>query len=46
MSPDDPDRPEFDRRRRSRAVVTAVLLGAMVLLFYFISIAKMVVNAQ
>ncbi|MES2288982.1 MAG: hypothetical protein V4530_04530 [Pseudomonadota bacterium] len=45
MTPDDPNRPEFDRRRRSRAIVTALLLGAMVLLFYFISIAKMVVNA-
>jgi hypothetical protein len=45
VTPDDPNRPEFDRRRRSRAIVTAVLLGAMVLLFYFISIAKMVVNA-
>lgn len=44
MSPDDPDRPEFDRRRRSRAIVTAVLLGAMVLLFYFISIAKIALN--
>lgn len=45
MTPDDPDRPEFDRRRRSRAIVTAVLLGALVLLFYFISIAKIVGNA-
>jgi hypothetical protein len=45
VTPDDPNRPEFDRRRRSRAIVTALLLGAMVLLFYFISIAKMVVNA-
>ena len=44
MSPDDPNRPEFDRRRRSRAIVTAVLLGAMVLLFYFISIAKIALN--
>lgn len=44
MTPDDPDRPEFDRRRRSRAIVTAVLLGAMVLLFYFISIAKIALN--
>lgn len=45
MSPDDPNRPEFDRRRRSRAIVTAVLLGALVLLFYFISIAKIALNA-
>lgn len=44
MTPDDPNRPEFDRRRRSRAIVTAVLLGAMVLLFYFISIAKIALN--
>ena len=40
MRPDDPDRPEFDRRRRSRAIVTAVLLLAMVGLFYFITLAR------
>jgi|JI6StandDraft_1071083.scaffolds.fasta_scaffold345522_1 hypothetical protein len=32
---------EFHRRRNSRALVTAVLLGAFVLLIFFISIAKM-----
>jgi hypothetical protein len=36
MIPDD----EFTRRRKSRSVVTAVLLIAMVALFYFITIAK------
>jgi hypothetical protein len=44
MTPDDPQRAEFDRRRRSRALVTALLLGGMVALFYFIAIAKMLVN--
>ena len=36
MTPDD----EFTRRRKSRAVVTAVLLVGMVVLFYFITIAR------
>ncbi len=36
MIPDD----EFTRRRKSRSVVTAVLLVGMVILFYFITIAK------
>jgi len=40
MTPDDPDRAEFDRRRRSRALVTALILGGMAVLFYFITIAK------
>lgn len=43
MTPDDPNRAEFDRRRKSRALVTALILGGMVALFYFIAIAKMVV---
>ncbi len=34
------DRDEFDRRRRARSMVTAVLLVGMVLLFYFITIAR------
>jgi hypothetical protein len=33
---------EIRRRQRSRAIVTAVILFALVLLFYAISIAKMV----
>lgn len=32
---------EIRRKQKSRAVVMAVLLGAFVLLFYAISIAKM-----
>lgn len=31
------------KRQRSRAVVMALILGALVILFYAISIAKMVV---
>ncbi len=34
----DPD--EFNRRRRARSIVTALLLVGMVLLFYFITIAR------
>lgn len=40
MTPDDPIRREFDRRRRSRAIVTALLLAGMVIMFYFISLAR------
>ena len=36
MIPDD----EFNRRRKSRSIVTAVLLVGMVVLFYFITIAR------
>lgn len=36
MIPDD----EFKRRRKSRSIVTAVLLVGMVVLFYFITIAR------
>ena len=36
MIPDD----EFTRRRKSRSIVTAVLLVGMVVLFYFITIAR------
>ncbi|WP_268801354.1 hypothetical protein [Sphingomonas sp. Root710] len=32
---------EIRRRQKSRAVVTALVLGALVILFYAISIAKM-----
>ncbi|WP_276318204.1 hypothetical protein [Sphingomonas crocodyli] len=32
---------EIRRKQKSRAVVTAVILGALVILFYAISIAKM-----
>lgn len=40
MTPDDPQRGEFDRRRRARAIATALLLLAMVALFYFITLAR------
>jgi hypothetical protein len=36
MIPDD----EFTRRRKSRALVTALILGGFVILFYFMTIAK------
>jgi len=36
MQPDE----EFKRRRRSRSIVTAVLLVSMCLLFYFITLAR------
>ena len=32
---------EIRRRQKSRAVVTALILGALVILFYAISVAKM-----
>jgi len=32
---------EIRRRQKSRAIVTALILGAFVILFYAISIAKM-----
>ncbi|MFZ4747144.1 MAG: hypothetical protein ACOYLK_09660 [Sphingomonas sp.] len=40
MTPDDPNRAEFDRRRKSRALVTALILGGLVALFYFITLAR------
>ena len=39
MTPDLED--EYRRRQRARARVTAILLGAMVALFFAISIVKM-----
>lgn len=33
---------EIRRRQKSRAIVTALVLGGLVILFYAISIAKMV----
>lgn len=33
---------EVRRRQKSRAIVTALVLGALVVLFYAISIAKMI----
>ncbi len=40
MTPDDPQRREFDRRRRARSIVTALLLLGMVAMFYFITLAR------
>jgi hypothetical protein len=37
----DPDTDEIRRRQRSRALVMALILGALVILFYAIAIAKM-----
>jgi len=34
------DETEFRRRRKTRALVTALVLGALVVLFYLITIAK------
>jgi hypothetical protein len=39
MIPDEQD--AIRKRQRSRALVTALALGAFVILMYFISIAKM-----
>ncbi len=36
MTPDD----EFNRRRKTRSIITAILLIGMVLLFYFITLAR------
>jgi hypothetical protein len=41
VTPRDPLTEEIRRRQRSRAVVTALALGAFVILVYFITIAKM-----
>jgi hypothetical protein len=46
IPPDPPGRPPFDqdeirRRQRARSIVTALILFALVALFYAISIAKM-----
>jgi hypothetical protein len=39
--PDDPRTEAIRKRQRSRAIATAIALFALVALFYFISIAKM-----
>ena len=42
MTVPDPElQREIRRRQKSRALVTALILGALVILFYAISIAKM-----
>ena len=40
MSQGDPHIDEVRRRQRSRALVTALALGAFVVLIYFVTIAK------
>lgn len=42
MSLPPPGDEEIRRRQRSRSLVMALILGALVVLFYLISIAKMV----
>jgi len=37
----EPDQSEIRRRQKGRAAITALLLGAFVILVYAISIAKM-----
>ena len=41
MSAPDPLTEEVRRRQRSRAIVMGLLLGAFVILLYFITIARM-----
>ena len=41
MSAPDPLTDEVRRRQRSRAIVMGLLLGAFVILLYFITIARM-----
>lgn len=45
MNAPDPDDREVRRRQRSRAVAMAIVLGALVILFYAISIAKMAMGS-
>ena len=40
MSPNDPVTEEVRRRQRARAVAMALVLGALVILFYFITIVR------
>ena len=41
MTPDGPHLDEHRRRQRGRAIAMALVLGAFVILLYFITIAKM-----
>ena len=41
MSPRDPRTDEIRRKQRSRAIVTGVVLAALVILLYLITIARM-----
>ncbi len=46
MTPDGPQLDEHRRRQRGRAVAMALVLGAFVVLLYFITIAKMAGGTQ
>ena len=41
MTPDGPQLDEHRRRQRGRAIAMALVMGAFVVLLYFITIAKM-----
>ena len=41
MSDEEDRKREFERRRRGRNIAIALVLGALVVLFYFISIARL-----
>lgn len=41
MSDDDDARREFERRRRGRNVAIGLVLAGLVVLFYFIAIARL-----
>ncbi len=40
MSPRDPVEDEIRRRQRSRAIVTGIILAALAILFYLITIVR------
>jgi hypothetical protein len=46
MTPDGPKLDEHRRRQRGRAIAMALVLGAFVVLLYFITIAKMTGGGQ
>jgi hypothetical protein len=46
MIPDEPQLEEHRRRQRGRAIAMALVLGAFVVLLYFITIAKMTGGAE
>jgi hypothetical protein len=41
MAPPSFDKAEFDRRRKSRSIVTGFILVGIVALFYFITLARL-----
>ena len=46
MTPEGPQLDEHRRRQRGRAIAMAVVMGAFVVLLYFITIAKMTGGGQ